>query len=78
MPDGSDLLAEEIKFGLGWNSTSTTILFLGMTNIGSINHLRGSGFYVAPVLHTILFVFVLNGLDKIKLLFETKAGKHGR
>ena len=24
LSNGSDLLAEEIKFGLGWNSTSTT------------------------------------------------------
>ena len=24
LSDGSDLLAEEMKFGLGWNSTSTT------------------------------------------------------
>ena len=26
LSDGSDLLAEEMKFGLGWNSTSTTKL----------------------------------------------------
>ena len=25
LSDGSDLLAEEMKFGLGWNSTSTTL-----------------------------------------------------
>ena len=27
LSDGSDLLAEEMKFGLGWNSTSTTLSF---------------------------------------------------
>ena len=25
LPDDSDLVAEEMKFGLGWNSTSTTL-----------------------------------------------------
>ena len=26
LPDGSDLVAEEMRFRLGWNSTSTTII----------------------------------------------------
>ena len=28
LPDGSDLVAEETRFGLGWISTSTTIVSL--------------------------------------------------
>ena len=40
LSDGSDLLAEEMKFGLGWNSASTTVI-VGLFCIFMLVKMRG-------------------------------------